>query len=418
VEKREDATAKKRFRWASAFCVIALLLYLACGAFSEYWLGTLKSAQWGQDFYIYTEAYHRARSGANPYLPYKIGGSFVYHPFALTIVTPFALASRSSVVPYVAWALLSGAAWVASGLVVLALMGRTLDRTYGLGDAKLRTASLTVLFLGFAPFLEALHVGQVSPFVVLLLCLTIYLCEQEKEIASGLFLALAIVLKTSPLIFLAYFLFMRKLRAIAGTLAGLILVSVIPAVQFSPEVLLDFGRVLPRIASEVHVSPYNQSILGISSQLLRYVSLIRYGGLLVTGQRIAFLGVTALLLVTGLVIPRGAEGLRLRLHLFFCLVALMVLFSPLVWYHHSVLLLLPLAGLFLTRSRLAPAVGLAIIGMIQVNRLFEHTVAFIALPALTAHMVLLGAVIMAYVKEWRASQRAESLLGYRDPCPG
>lgn len=281
-------------------------------------------------------------------------------------------------------------------------------RAHPVGNRKLHMAAFAALLLGFAPFLEALHVGQVSPFVVLLLCLTLYLCEQEKEIASGLFLSLAIVLKTSPLIFLAYFVFIRRFRAIAGTLAGLTLVSAIAAVQFSPQVLFDFARVLPRIASEVHPSPYNQSILGISSQLLRYVGLTGLDGLLGTGHRIAFTGVAALLLATGLVIPRGARGLRLRLYLFFCLAAVMVTFSPLVWYHHSVLLLLPLAGLFLAEPRLAPTIGLAIIGMIQVDRLFEHTVAFVALPVLIAHILLLVTVILLYLGQWTMARRADS----------
>ena len=398
MHRENTAVTGKRFTWTGALCAIALLLYLACGTFSEYWLGTLKSAQLGQDFYIYCEAYHNAQSGGNPYLPYKIGRSFVYHPFSLTIMGPFAQASRSSVVPYAIWVLLSVAAWIASALVTLALLAKASGEFDRSRKSGLRIAPSVALLLGFAPFLETVHVGQVNPLVVLFLSLTIYLCEQEREIASGLFLSLAILLKTSPLIFLAYFLILRRFRAIASTLAGLILFSVTAAVQFSPQALFDFASVFPRLASEIHPSPYNQSILGISSQLLRRVDLAEFEGLLGIGHRVAFFSATALLLATGLVIPRGPRGLHLRVYLFFCLGALMVFFSPLVWYHHSVLLLLPLLGLILTGSRLSRLLGLAVIGLIQVDRVFEHTVVFLALPVLVAHIALLAAVIWAYLR--------------------
>jgi len=364
-------------------------LFLALALHSECWLAIVTGHPAGADFQIYYDAYTRAKAGDNPYLPYDIGSSFIYHPFALTLISCFSPAGRA-ILPV--WTAASAAAWGLSISLALRLV-----RLRGYACSQGWLEALTVLiFWTFAPAWETLHIGQVNAFVVLLLCLCLYACERRKDLVAGLLLGLASVLKTSPLVFVLYFLVLRRWKAVASTLGTVLFCSIIPAFQFYPQIVGDFLSILPRLASEIHPTSYNQSILSILCRALP--GRLEVDSPFLSGYRRFALGTTAALLTTGLWIP--PEAYNLRLWLFVSLLTMMLLSQPLVWYHHSTLFLLPLVSLLNQRSRRRSLAGLASVILIQTERLFEHLITPVAFPVALAQVVVAAVVVTTYLREW------------------
>ena len=380
---------------AAVAASVFVVLYLALGAFSEYWLGVVTTHPIGDDFKIYHGALLKANVGQNPYEPYSIGGSFIYHPFALTFVSLFSWVGDRWTATYL-WMAASLLAWAAA----IWLAGR-------IAQSHLRLTSLfpneaaefyfvTLIFLGFAPFWETIHIGQINTFVILALLLAFYLAEKDRPWLVGIALALAVVFKTSPLLFVFYFLALRKFRVVASATMALAAFSVIASLQFSPRVFVEFFAILPRLGLEIHPDPYNQSLLGILFRTAEFLDPKALGSSFAVSYRMLSAIVYGILLVTGLWIYR--EAVTRRGWLFALLLALMVFASPLVWYHHSTLLLLPLATLILHPSPRMFASGVVLLLLIQSERLFEHFVTRTAFPTLAAHILLIGILATAYFK--------------------
>ncbi len=385
----------------NAALILFLLAYLALGAFSLYWLAVLTPRHpIGSDFRIYYQAYMDALAGGNPYLPYDIGTSYVYHPFALTFLSLFSPAGNNQVTALRIWAAAATVAWIGTIWLVVRLLRSDAwgKDTPFVTDSRL-LGGCALLFLGFGPLWETLHTGQINTFVVAFLYLSFYLAEKRHEEAAGLFLALAIVLKTSPVIFIAYFFVFRRYRVVFSTLVSLGLLTLVPFVQFLPRVIWDFISILPLMGTAIHATPYNQSVLSLMFRLAKSFGHADWGQALIWGHKVVFAGLLALLFGGGWLAKGDTKSLRFWV--FTTLVTLMVFFSPLVWYHHSVFLILPLAALLLHKSRVYSVIGLSVLSLIQLDRVFEHFVARAGVPVLLAQGVLIGVLLAVSFAEWR-----------------
>ena len=386
---------------------VVALYGVACLAgtfFCVRWLRTITLTPLGQDLRIYYDALLKARAGANPYLPYRIGHSFVYHPFALTFVSLFSWHGRWELA-YPAWSCASVAAWVAAILVALRLVARAQGQAALPRGLLLLTIGLLVFF---GPFVETVYVGQINAFVVLSLYLSLLLAEDGKNVLAGLMLALAIVLKTSPLLFVGYFLATRRYRVVVSSLASLVALSAIAALQFSPEVLHAFLATVARMGTELFLSTVNEGVAVTLHQALYHLGLGHPDEALLLVQQVACSGLALLLLASGLAIPAG--GARQRLYLSSMLLVIMVIESPLVWYHHWVLILLPLALLLVQDLRGSGRFALRLLVLMQLERVFEVVAIYLALPVLLAAFILIGKLLLLYWRDWRPSLPAEGPL--------
>lgn len=382
--------------WSAASLAL-IALFLALGLHSEYWLGVLTRHSMAADFRIYWDAYWDASAGGNPYLPYEIGLSFVYHPSALTLVSAFSWHG----IPWLAsvtWMVASAAAWAVSVLVSLRLLGSSFCGCREPRRNRWTKALVVALLVGFAPLWETLHLGQINAFVVLSLVLCFYFFDRDSPILSGILLGFAIVLKTSPVILVPFFLAVRRYRTVAGALTTVLLLSLIAALQFSPRVLSDFLAISPLLASKIHPGAANESMLALLWRLLSLIGLSDLDQGLLFAHAVLFAGTVCLLMVIALRIPREAKALQGWL--FVSLIALMTIFSPLVWYHHNTFLLLPLVWLMATgrRSHLGIAIGAAT--CIQAERLFEQVVGRVSIPVLLGQLAITGAVAAIYLRGW------------------
>lgn len=362
------------------------------------WLFALHSLLWLRrvagdalwwDFGVYVRAYGEAVAGGNPYVPFHIGQGFLNHPFVLTLVGFVTwLPSPSAGVIWmaasaVAWV---GAIWVANRIVMCA-NGVTMQ------------PAVALLLLGFAPAIETFYVGQIDAFAVLAITLCIWWAERRRPVAAGIALALAIVLKTSPVVLLGYFVGLRAVPVLATALGVLVACSIVPALQFSPSILLDFGTTVARLSSDIYISVYNQSVISVVARLPAVGDAAALSGALAVG------GVTVALVVAGLRTDPQRIDARWRLWYISLFVGVMVIGSPLVWYHHVTLLLVPLTALLYAPNPVAVAAGVGALLLFQGERLFEAMSGLSAVPALLAQLGIVLAMLWLW---YRATQRIPS----------
>ena len=392
-----------------------VLIALALAIYAEVWLGVIHPHGWADDFNIYYTALESAQAGHSPYFPYIIGISFVYHPFALTLVSLFGLLGRFPA--SILWAALNVVGYALSLWMSLKLVGDVPEE---------RRWLIIALFAIFAPMWEMLHIGQINGIVLACLIGSLYLSEQDRPILAGIVLALAIVLKSSPLVFVLWFLAVRRWKVAVAALAMFGVFSLIAWGQFGTGVVRDYFAVLARLGTETHPDFYNQSLPAIAIRVLWTFGI---KGIETSAALMQKLGMTLLIGMTlGLTAAAPLSNQRLRVWLFALLGSIMTVASPLVWYHHNMFLMLPLVILLVW-----PVVeswqfwaGIVIYFLIQAERLIEEyapqvpydytapdkhlmgTQAFAGLPVLIAQGVLIIVIGWAILQWFWARSDAGS----------
>jgi alpha-1,2-mannosyltransferase len=250
-----------------------------------------------------------------------------------------------------------------------------------------------LVLLGFAPAVEMLYVGQVNAFALLAMLLAYGLSERGRPLPAGLMLAAAIVLKTTPIFLLLYFVAVRQWRVIAAALAGLAVLTLLPALPFGSFIVTSYSETVLRLSAEIHAQPLNLGLPALLDRALRALGTDPAAWLVRGAPRLTVAGVALVLLLAGSARQPRGEG---RFALFAAFAALGTLASPLIWYHHLVFLLPALAAALVPRSRRWAALGVACLLAIQSERVWETVVTSYPLPAVVGMMVLTAAAA------WRA----------------
>lgn len=360
------------FRLGAYVLLLSLLLwYVQLGLRTE--LVTLGDPAPGGllgDLNIYVRAVRQAIQGIDPYAIRNFGITYIYPPPALFVIAPFAAISSP---------LLRDVAYVVLNLVLLFVMLWSIGRRYGY-DIQ-RTWWWYVLALGFAPFLELLHTGQINlitSFGVALL----WIFQSALPLVAGFGLALAVGTKVTPLAFFAYLLISRRRDAMAWAMLFLTGAFLLSGIVFGWQVLYTY--------LDVFRSTLNIFVAGDNSQAL--VSVLANWNWIPESswQSAQFwleLYLATLFLVSGILAYRTHER-----EPFFIVLALGTMVAPnIMFYHHYVFILLPLF-VWIAASRLNPlVVAWCVTGLvlIQVDRWYwAHGLA----PHLFVHLSILGLV--------------------------
>jgi hypothetical protein len=176
---------------------------------------------------------------------------------------------------------------------------------------------------------------------------------------------------------------------IAAALAGVAVLTVLPAVQFGPGVLASYAETLARLSAEIHPRPLNLGLPALLARATGFLGLALSDAWLRGLPRAAVAGAALLL---GSFAHRAPEPDR-RLSLFAAFGALGTLASPLIWYHHLVFLLPGLGVLVADRSWRLAALGVSCLLAIQIERLWETAVDGFPLPAAAGMVGLLAALL-------------------------
>lgn len=242
---------------------------------------------------------------------------FTYPPIAAMLFAPVAL------LPFTAASLLFSVATVVCLFVVVRLLLR--DVTSLRGDA-LRWAALAAfaVLLPLGPVWETSMYGQVNVYLMTLVVVDVVVGRGKWW--QGSLIGLAMAIKLTPAVFLAYFLVRRDWRALAMGIASALLFTAIgfvvtfdDAVTFWTSAVVDPSRV----GTLAYVS--NQSLNGILVRL----GLSDGGGLL-WFVLCAALGVSLLAVMAWLF--RGGHDAAAML----TMAAYSLLASPVSWSHHFV----------------------------------------------------------------------------------
>jgi alpha-1,2-mannosyltransferase len=285
------------------------------------------------DLAYYVQAAHRLRSGINPYEnPYYIPfgpGAFelrYFYPPLLVMVLGFTDGCPFSTVSNI-WTFGSVLA-IAGGVWMLMRVGQENPRV-------VTTCGVLTAAVLFPPVLEGLYFGQVHAFVLCSVSAFVLFTMRRREALAGGMLGLAAALKMTPIVFSPLVVLARSKRGIAGlvlALLGSFLVCLDSGRGLT--VVTDFFSALPVLTQGEFFwnLPENYSL----------AHLVAHAGNLDrdAARRIASLAVVALFGITFFT-QWWKEG-RVNEHLVSAVATLMILASPIVWFHHLSWTLVPI----------------------------------------------------------------------------
>jgi len=328
--------------------VIVLLVYIAAGAFT-YWRfvqGNPLSDRLHYDFGYYMQGLDAALAGSSPYSDLSLGTGFLYPLPALLLVEFFGH-------PPLIW--LRQVFYLLFNLVLLGGMTWGVARQYHL---TLRQVWWWFpLVLGFAPTLEMLHAGQINmitQFGIFLL----FIWEASRPTWGGIGLALGIVTKVSPSLFLPYLLTNRRWQTAAAAVGGLVLFSALAVLRYGWAPLAEYVDVFQSLMTRL---PLGENPQALASKLFVV-------GLLDSAHAQTFHSLLTLYFMLVLFLSAlGAYLTRVREPFFIIVMLSMMLSSNIVWYHHYVFFLLPVL-VWIAWKRLDPwVVAWCFVGMIAIQ---------------------------------------------------
>jgi len=235
-------------------------------------------------------------------------------------------------------------------------------------------AKAAAILLTLPALMGDLTHNNVNIFILFLLsgCLELY--RRGHDLGSGLVLGLAIACKVTPLLFLAYFIWKRAGRVVAGCVIGLVLwLAIVPGAVFgmerNQELLTDWYKLMiqrPLLKGEITSEHPNQAIVGFvyrlgthSPSYIDYVETpagdiptpAAYHNIFDMGRPAAWVVVklATLAFALGVVLvcrtPRDERsGWRFAAECGLIVLG-MLLLSERTWKHHAVILLIPATAL-------------------------------------------------------------------------
>jgi alpha-1,2-mannosyltransferase len=385
------------------FSLVYFVIFSMLGLFSLFWLVSLTFHSYGADYRIYLNAYVDARAGVNPYEPYFIGTSFLNHPLVLIIVRLLFL--QGGLLTSLVWSFVSVIAWLACFMMATSLSkpgsSNPLHESFSAQDIFLLT-----LFMVFGPFLETISIGQVNTLSLFFILASLVLSEMDRPVLAGVSIGTAILIKTSPALFLIYFLLIRRYRVIIAALVTMLVLTLLSQIPFPIDVITPFFTTVLRLPDAIAGGNYGFALTNFASRILAEVGIVGANNFIRWGQRTVF--VILILLLSWFGWRYKLEKKGARIWLFACFQVLAVFFSPLVWYHHYVFLMFPILLLISQPSIYVRGIGLVVLTAFQLERYFGHTVVWFPWPSILGTVLLSISVIVMLIKLVRDQNHPEA----------
>ncbi len=166
---------------------------------------------------------------------------YIYFPVFSLVFVPFSL------FPYriakIIWTVLSFFSLIASLFLILRHLSPTQSR-------KKNALIFSMLFMTiFYPVKTVLERGQVEPFLLLLIVVSLILInKQENSFIGGAVFSVAALMKFQLFVFLPFFILVGKKNAVAGMFAGILFINLIALIMFGREDMEKYYlKELPRI---------------------------------------------------------------------------------------------------------------------------------------------------------------------------
>jgi alpha-1,2-mannosyltransferase len=365
------------------------------------------------DFNVFYHAAREVLAGRDPYQS-SVGDwtPYLYSPLLAVALAPLALLPLP-VAAYV-WFLINAVSTIAAALMSARLahddQQRLSDSTNEAAEAAgghgghvvPLVAALSLLVV--ARFvLDNFSLGQVNPLVAALAAAHVYLYSRDKKIGSALALSIAVSIKLTPLVLIAYHVARRRWKFAAAALAtcvALTALSFVPLGSRAPEAFQVFvNRTIKNEQGYDLADAGNQSLRGALARLTA-ASTGTLDQAATDLSRRPFdtltLLVSFLLLAVAMIAARRA---RTELHAAAPFVCCFVLLSPLSWKAHFVLLILPVAflvaeGVRARGTRRATLIAVLAVIFVLFNLTSAHVIGLRSAEWADAHsLVFIGALL-------------------------
>jgi hypothetical protein len=262
-------------------------------------------------------------------------------PVVTTLTLPFGKLSYPDAL--LVWNLLTFPLFLITVWVVLRELG-ALQSAWSL-------LPLAVLFLLFSPIYHQVAQGQLNGLLGFLIALAWVADRRGRPGWAGVAVGLAAGLKLFPAFLFAYFLFAGRRALVTGGLTVLVVNGLAFAVLGPGEFRTYVREVIPSL-SGYQSSWFNVSLTGFWLRIFNPQAREKVIPLVVNPLAGAVLVWVSQVIVTALVVwaawaARSARSVEARDRAFAAAVVGMVLVSPIAWTHYFVLLVLPLALVWL-----------------------------------------------------------------------
>jgi len=299
------------------------------------------------DFTVDTAAGRAVLDGTDIYQAHNARGwYYIYPPLFAIVMVPFALMPGfcASLIWYV----------LSVGLVVWT-MKMSVEIVKGDGVFPVDPLVLYALppLLVLFPLMSALARGQTTPVLLWLVTAGLFYAWKGHDVRGAVCFAGGILLKVFPVVLLAYFVWRKRWRFVAATLAAtavgaFLLPAAVYGWQRNIGYLKEWVDVIGKPALEAESERADNPLYGqlLSSQLPRNQSLPAVLTRLTGNPNARWIGMgigimmAAVILVVGWRVEGGHE-----VHVLSAAVAWMLLIPPVSWAHYFMLLLLPLTAL-------------------------------------------------------------------------
>jgi hypothetical protein len=316
---------------------------------------------------------------------------FIYPPFFAVLMKPLAFLSFDSA--YTAWEILS--VLLLGGAVILSLklgsirIGRKLGLMLGVG------------VFSYYPFSDGLFMGQIDSLILFLLAAGVWLLVKKQTLLSALSFAVATLLKLTPVLAVPLLIFHRRWKWLAAYAAWMCSLLIISVYQAGWAMHRQFWRVvLPGISCGSPIAQNSSLVAYVQQLFLREVPNGPWAPVSIPPHacavsRLVALTIYSLILVRFYLRRRDRELPRDLV----IMILLELVVSPITWWHHNTIALLPFLYLLCTmpgkgdRTLLALflVVGTNIVGyslLLTENHIVQLMLAAIV-PGLTLMLVYL-----------------------------
>jgi len=330
------------------------------------------------DFNVF---YHAAREVLAERDPYQSSLAdwtpYLYPPLLAIVLAPLALLPLP-VAAYV-WFLINAVSTIAAALMPARLCGDDEQLSGSTNEGKAAGseggpvaplfAALSLLIV--ARFvLDNFSLGQVNPLVAALAAAHVYLYSRDKKIASALALSIAVSIKLTPLVLIAYHVARRRWKFAAAALAtcvALTALSFVPLGSRAPEAFQVFvNRTIKNEQGYDLADAGNQSLRGALARLTQDSTGMLDQAATDLSRRpfdTLTLMISFLLLSVAMITASRARTELLAAAPFLCC---FVLLSPLSWKAHFVMLILPVVCLVAEAVRARGTRRAILIGVLAV----------------------------------------------------
>jgi hypothetical protein len=195
----------------------------------------------------------------------------------------------------------------------------------------------------FAPTLELLHVGQIN-LVVLFFIAACYLLRDRYSRTSALMLAIAILVKVTPVVFVGLFIVKKRYVIVAWCIGWLVGIGVLTDMLFPSGLWRDYFEMNRWLIEQYPVGSNSFSFSAIFSDILVKIQMIplqvfetlshkqiQYGWIFINGM--IWLGCLALHFA---IQPKSDVMIWISTAVF------MTISPNILWFHHFVFLLFPM----------------------------------------------------------------------------